>query len=164
MQVNYFDKQNKRAKLLGFALLFYLAVCRTVSPTIAMTADSPELVKQGAATVGETKVGDAAEAAGKLVGAAVAELIAGKGAAIVFKGLAALSKTESGALLLAKVAGAASKAKEAVGSLAVPVAARAVEIALTDGGLVNRTLIAETAAMSSASTAEVAEKLAPAGA
>ena len=102
---------------------------------------SPELVKQGATAVGETKVGDAAQAAGKLVGAAVAELVTGKGAAVAFKGLAALSKTESGALLLAKVAGAASKAKEAVGSLAVPVAARAVEIALTDGSKIRLPLV-----------------------
>ena len=96
-----------------------------------LAANSPELVKQGATAVGETKVGDAAQAAGKLVGAAVAELITGKGAAVAFKGLAALSKTESGALLLAKVAGAATKATEAVLEIEVPV--RAAEIVLTDG-------------------------------
>ncbi len=86
-----------------------------------MLPNSPELLKQGITTVANTKVADAAEAAGKSVGTAAVEVVLGKGAATAFKGIAFLGKTESGMKLLQEIGGATQKAEEAIGSLPIPV-------------------------------------------
>ena len=86
-----------------------------------MAINSPELLKQGATAISNTKIADAAEATGKLVGAAAMEAVLGKGAAVAFKGLMFLGKTESGMRLLREIGAVTAKAKQTIGSLPVTV-------------------------------------------